>query len=305
MAHNAQRTTDKKQSQKITMSTFCSETFEGLAGGTWTSAFGETLTEYGGGTSKHDRNRQGNLDGSQCLDLILAAGGTWKAAGETGKAGAGITRKTAPPPWQPYIYKTNLFTNHVILLTRTIFQLNSGIKETNVLTKFHENWAKNVTSKVFTCFHYIHIKKNATPTGGHVFTPIWTIFELVQHINKTNRKTAPPTGGHLHEDWALNVTSTVFKLDRDIIQNLLAKFHEDRTINVASRVLTNKCGRTEGQRTKTSHKSSPEQSDGRTDDGQRPVKKAHLGNQAGRQANRQTDRQTDRQAKTIYNIIII
>ncbi|KAH3788562.1 hypothetical protein DPMN_166707 [Dreissena polymorpha] len=63
-----------------------------LAGGTWTSAFGETLTEYGGGTSKHDRNRQGDLDGSQCLDLILAAGGTWKAAGETGKAGAGLNR---------------------------------------------------------------------------------------------------------------------------------------------------------------------------------------------------------------------
>ncbi|KAH3820423.1 hypothetical protein DPMN_122169 [Dreissena polymorpha] len=93
--------------------------------------------------------------------------------------------KTAPPPWQPYIYKTNLFTKfhddwaqnvtsrvHVIQLTGTIFQLNSRIKETNVLTKFHENWAKNVTSRVFTCFHYIHIEKNAPPTGGHVFSPI-------------------------------------------------------------------------------------------------------------------------------------
>ncbi|KAH3840921.1 hypothetical protein DPMN_114379 [Dreissena polymorpha] len=36
-----------------------------------------------------------------------------------------ITRKTAPPPWQPYIYKTNLFT------------------------KFHDDWAKNVTSRVW------------------------------------------------------------------------------------------------------------------------------------------------------------
>ncbi|KAH3720362.1 hypothetical protein DPMN_063259 [Dreissena polymorpha] len=91
--------------------------------------------------------------------------------------------KTAPPPRQAYIYKTNLFTNHVIQLTGTIFQLNSRIKETNVLTKFHENWAKNMTSRVFTCFHYIHIEKNAPPTGGHVFSPIWTIFELVRHIN--------------------------------------------------------------------------------------------------------------------------
>ncbi|KAH3810765.1 hypothetical protein DPMN_139162 [Dreissena polymorpha] len=143
--------------------------------------------------------------------------------------------------------------SHVIQLTGTIFELNSCIKETNVLTKFHENWAKNVTST-----------KNAPPTGGHVFSPIWTIFELVRDINKTNvltnfhndwaqivtssvftRKTALPTGGHLHEHWALfNVTSTVFtsfKLNRDIIgTNILTKFHEDWTKNVASRVFTRK-----------------------------------------------------------------
>ncbi|KAH3748833.1 hypothetical protein DPMN_183289 [Dreissena polymorpha] len=54
-----------------------------------------------------------------------------------------------------------------------------------------------------------------------------------------------------------------FELNRDFIgKKLLTKFHEDRTINVASRVFTNKCGRT----------------DGRTDDGQRPVTKAHLSN---------------------------
>ncbi|KAH3832170.1 hypothetical protein DPMN_105448 [Dreissena polymorpha] len=115
-----------------------------------------------------------------------------------------FTRKTAPPPG-----------SHVIQLTGTIFKLNSHIKETNVLTKFHENWAKNVTSRVFTCFHYIHIEKNAPPTGGHVFSPIGTILELVRDINKTNRelKTALP-GSHetnvltkFHENWAKNVTS--------------------------------------------------------------------------------------------------
>ncbi|KAH3866103.1 hypothetical protein DPMN_029156 [Dreissena polymorpha] len=142
--------------------------------------------------------------------------------------------------------------------------------------KCSENWAKHLTSRVFTCFHYIHIEKIAPPTGRHVFSPIWTIFELIRHINKTNvlinfydnwakivtsrvltrflfshiRTTASPTGGNLHEDWKLNVTSTVFKLDRDIIgTNLLTKFHEDRTINVASTVFTNKCGRTDGRTT--------------------------------------------------------
>ncbi|KAH3798131.1 hypothetical protein DPMN_151721 [Dreissena polymorpha] len=163
---------------------------------------------------------------------------------------------------------------HVIQLTGTIFELNSHIKETNVLTKFHENWAKNVTSRVFTCFHYIHIEKNAPPTGGHVFSPIWTIFALVRDINKTNvltnfhddwakivtsrvftRKTAPPTGSHTN-------ILTNFKLDRDFIgTKLLTKFYEDRTINVASIVFTNKCGRKDGRRTKTGHESSPEQSD--------------------------------------------
>ncbi|KAH3734385.1 hypothetical protein DPMN_040825 [Dreissena polymorpha] len=81
------------------------------------------------------------------------------------------------------IVTSRVFKNHVIQLTGTIFELNSHIKETYVLTKFHENWAKNVTSRVFTCFHYIHIEKNSLPTGGHVFSPIWTIFELVRDTN--------------------------------------------------------------------------------------------------------------------------
>ncbi|KAH3830150.1 hypothetical protein DPMN_103388 [Dreissena polymorpha] len=133
--------------------------------------------------------------------------------------------KTTPPLWQPYIYKTNLFTkfhddwvkNHVIQLTGTIFELNSHIKETNVLTKFHEHLAKNVTSR-----------KNAPPTGGHGFSPIWTILELVREINKTNVltnfhgdwakivtsrvKTAPPTGVHVFQR-----TGTTFELNQHII----------------------------------------------------------------------------------------
>ncbi|KAH3771458.1 hypothetical protein DPMN_172777 [Dreissena polymorpha] len=85
--------------------------------------------------------------------------------------------------------------------------------------------------------------KTAPPTGGHVFQRTGTTFELIQHIIKTN-------------------ILTNFELDRDFIgTKLLTNFHEDRTINVASRVFTNKCGRTD---------------DGRTDDRQRPVTKAHL-----------------------------
>ncbi|KAH3884189.1 hypothetical protein DPMN_008162 [Dreissena polymorpha] len=101
--------------------------------------------------------------------------------------------KNCPPP-----------SSHVIQLTGTIFELNSRIKETNVLSKFHENWVENVTSTVFTCFHYIHIEKNAPTTCSHVFSPIPTIFKLVRDINKTNVLT------NFHDDWAKIVTSRVF-----------------------------------------------------------------------------------------------
>ncbi|KAH3801323.1 hypothetical protein DPMN_154971 [Dreissena polymorpha] len=53
-----------------------------------------------------------------------------------------ITRKTAPPPWRPYIYKTNHFTKFHDDLAKNVTS-----RKTNVLTKFHENWAKNVTSR--------------------------------------------------------------------------------------------------------------------------------------------------------------
>ncbi|KAH3843697.1 hypothetical protein DPMN_117225 [Dreissena polymorpha] len=52
---------------------------------------------------------------------------------------------------------------HVFLPIRTIVKLNCRIKETNVLTNFHKAWAKNVSYRLFTCFHYIHIE-NTVPT---------------------------------------------------------------------------------------------------------------------------------------------
>ncbi|KAH3706661.1 hypothetical protein DPMN_066049 [Dreissena polymorpha] len=93
-------------------------------------------------------------------------------------------------------------------------------------------------------FHYIHIEKTAPPSGGHVFPPIMTIFELKTHVltkfhedctkNVTSRvftcfhyihieKTAPPPGGHVFSRiW------TIFELVRDIKEtNVLTKFHDD------------------------------------------------------------------------------
>ncbi|KAH3894108.1 hypothetical protein DPMN_018266 [Dreissena polymorpha] len=106
---------------------------------------------------------------------------------------------------------------HVFSPIRTIFELNRRVQETNVLNKFHKDWTENVTSIVFTCFQYIHIEKTAPPLSGHVFSSIWTIFEL-QTI-ETSR------------------VFISFELGRGIIgTNVLTKFHDDRTRNVASRM---------------------------------------------------------------------
>ncbi|KAH3822112.1 hypothetical protein DPMN_123883 [Dreissena polymorpha] len=106
----------------------------------------------------------------------------------------------------------------------TIFEHVRDINKTNVFSNFFDDWANIVTSRVFK-------RKTAPPTGGHVFQRTGTTFELNQRIIKTN-------------------ILTNFALDRDFMgTKLLTTFYEDRTINVASRVFTNKCGRTTDGRT--------------------------------------------------------
>ncbi len=59
---------------------------------------------------------------------------------------------------------------HVFHPTETIFELVQDFIGTHVPTKFHEDWTKNVTSRVLTRFYYYsHIRKTATPPGSHVF----------------------------------------------------------------------------------------------------------------------------------------
>ncbi|KAH3829111.1 hypothetical protein DPMN_131099 [Dreissena polymorpha] len=154
------------------------------------------------------------------------------------------------------------------------------------MSKFHED---NVSSRLFTCFHFIHIKKTAPPPGAYVFPPITIIFKLVRDIHIANVLTkfhddkaknvtsrVPPPGGHVflsiqtifelncrNQVWycvnrsrdgygghVFQPTGIIFKLVQDIIGvNVLTKknapplgshFYEDWTINMASRVLTRK-----------------------------------------------------------------
>ncbi|KAH3728367.1 hypothetical protein DPMN_054321 [Dreissena polymorpha] len=87
---------------------------------------------------------------------------------------------------------------------------------------FHDDWAKNVTSRPN--------KENCPHTGGHVFKQTGTTFEINQHIIKTNIFKSYMKIGH-----------EIFKLDQGIIgTNRLTKFHEDLTRNVPSRVFTRK-----------------------------------------------------------------
>ncbi|KAH3824492.1 hypothetical protein DPMN_126329 [Dreissena polymorpha] len=160
--------------------------------------------------------------------------------------------------------------SHVFQVNVTIFKLIQDIIETNLLTKFHEDWTINVASRVFT-------RKNALPLGSHVFQANVTLFELIQDIIQTNlltkfhedwtinvasrvltRKTAPPPGGHFHDDLAKIVTSraftrntapppgghvfqrigTIFELNQHIIKaNILTNFELRRGIN-GTNVLT-------------------------------------------------------------------
>ncbi|KAH3854742.1 hypothetical protein DPMN_097291 [Dreissena polymorpha] len=102
--------------------------------------------------------------------------------------------KTGPPPGY-----------HVFQRTQTIFKIRRAITRTNVLTKFHEDWTINGTSKSVKKFllqFYSHIWKTAPHPGGH-----------------TN---AIPK---FHEDWTINVTSIVLDLNEVIIgTNLWTKF---------------------------------------------------------------------------------
>ncbi|KAH3801043.1 hypothetical protein DPMN_154687 [Dreissena polymorpha] len=107
-----------------------------------------------------------------------------------------LTRKKCPAPWQPYIIRMNL------------------------LTKFLEDWT---------------INEKCTVPWQPCFSSKVTIFELIQDIIGTNllsKKNAPPPGGHVFQP-----TGIIFELIQGIIgMNLLTKFHEDQTINVASRL---------------------------------------------------------------------
>ncbi|KAH3824920.1 hypothetical protein DPMN_126780 [Dreissena polymorpha] len=136
--------------------------------------------------------------------------------------------KMRPPPRQPcFSTDQNHFQTQLSYLGNTCSYQNSW------------KLGKIVTFRVFTCFHYIHIAKNAPPTGGHFFLPIWTIFKLLQNIHKINVLTK------FHDDWAnncdfltVNCSVTLAAMLFQRTETIFDIFHEDWTKNVTSRVFT-------------------------------------------------------------------
>ncbi|KAH3737884.1 hypothetical protein DPMN_044482 [Dreissena polymorpha] len=104
-----------------------------------------------------------------------------------------------PRPIESHVFQANII----------IFELIQNIIETNLLTKFHEDWTINVASR----------EKFPAP-GGHVFKATKTISELIQDIIGTNLQ----TNFNLWQNF--------------IVTNVLTKFHEDWPINVANIVTT-------------------------------------------------------------------
>ncbi|KAH3843978.1 hypothetical protein DPMN_117513 [Dreissena polymorpha] len=102
----------------------------------------------------------------------------------------------------------------------------SGIIGTNLLTKIHRDWTRNVPSRVFT-------RKTAQPTGDHVFQRTG----LEPLLNSTKISLRQP-----FLQSYMKIGHEIFELDRGIIgTNLLTKFHDDRTRNVASKPNKENC----------------------------------------------------------------
>ncbi|KAH3741424.1 hypothetical protein DPMN_048149 [Dreissena polymorpha] len=96
----------------------------------------------------------------------------------------------------------------------------------NLLTKFYEDQKINVASRVLTRFYYSHIRKNALPLGSHVFQANVTIFELIQDIIETNLLTK------FHEDWTTNVAS------KELTRQMLTPHNAQRTMHDEQKAIT-------------------------------------------------------------------
>ncbi|KAH3869142.1 hypothetical protein DPMN_032302 [Dreissena polymorpha] len=166
----------------------------------------------------------------------------------------------SPASWQP-CFSSKFHEDRKInvasrVLTRKKAPPLVAISDINVASRLKT--APPLVSHVFQAnFMRVLTRKYAPAPGGHVFQPTGIIFKLVQDIIGMNLLTK------FHEDWSINMAPKVTNCPAPshpyiIETNLLTKFHEDWIINVACRELTRLMFTAHDTRwTKCDHKSSP------------------------------------------------
>ncbi|KAH3713868.1 hypothetical protein DPMN_073669 [Dreissena polymorpha] len=88
-----------------------------------------------------------------------------------------LTRKNATPPWQPYgtinvasREKCPPLGSHVFQANVTILELIQDIIETNLQTKFPEDWSINVASREFRLLNSVY--RRSAISGAKLFARI-------------------------------------------------------------------------------------------------------------------------------------
>ncbi|KAH3753573.1 hypothetical protein DPMN_188213 [Dreissena polymorpha] len=108
----------------------------------------------------------------------------------------------------------------------------TSVIKINILTKFHKDWIKTVTSTVYTnklltdTRTHERTTKNAQPPGVHVFQQTDLIINVASRVLHSRPTVA----------MFFRLVGTIFKLIQDIIgAHVLTKFNEDWIINVTSK----------------------------------------------------------------------
>ena len=143
----------------------------------------------------------------------------------------------------------------------TIFELVGDINKTNVLTNFHDDWAKIVTSRVsrpLAAMFFNGPEPLLNSTNMSLRQTFWQSYMKIGH-KMWLLQCLQGFSFFWPSDLVFDPAWPSFELSRGInVTNVLTKFQEDQTINVASRVFKRQMLTAhDGRRTKGDHKSSP------------------------------------------------
>ena len=132
-------------------------------------------------------------------------------------------------------------------LTWPIFELDRDIVKMIILSKFYDDWTKNVASRVFTMFFYYFTYWPCFLTQHHPYSHIteilsrWSFWASLMKIGPKlwHLKCSQCFSMIWTTDLVFDPTFPIFEVVRDIVKMIiLSKFDDDWTKTVASRVFT-------------------------------------------------------------------